>query len=76
MEILSKLKSMFVKLMNVHKESDSGSPTKSHSPLHQQSHAKVLHVVSVVGLDPPLVKSGTRRKEKEKSVDNNIHSTD
>jgi hypothetical protein len=32
---LSELKSMFAKFMNVHKESNSGSPTKSHSPVHQ-----------------------------------------
>ena len=75
-ETLSKLKSMFVKFMTVHKELDRGKPTKSHSLVYQQSRAKVLPVVSVVRSDLPVLKSGTRRKEKEISKDNNIHSAD
>ena len=76
METLSELKSMFTKFMNVYKESDSGSSTKSHSLVHQQTRGKVIVVISVAGLDLPVVKSDTREKEKEKSLDNSVHFAD
>jgi hypothetical protein len=75
METLSELKSMFTKFMNIHKESDSGSPTKSYSPVQQQSGATVRAIDSLLGSDSPIMKSGTCGKEKEKSPDNSIHST-
>lgn len=75
-ETLSELKSMFLQFMTVQQKADSPSPTKSQSPVHQQSRAKVLPLLSAEGLDLPVQKSGTRGKDKENSVDNSIHSAD
>jgi hypothetical protein len=58
---------MFAKFMNVHKELDSGSPTKSRSPVQQQSGATIRVVDSLLGSDPPVVKSCTVGKRKRRA---------